>query len=107
MLLLLFVDFPAAIPARYTGSYTVPKYVPMPQAAPARPRAVGEAVKGKRRVHFDARTALEAVVYERDRLDIGVSISGPAIVEQFDATTVLPPGWRGHVDTLGNLVLDR
>ena len=35
----------------------------------------------------------EATLYERDRLDIGSTIAGPAIVEQFDATTVIPPGW--------------
>jgi len=30
------------------------------------------------------------VLYERDRLDIGATINGPAIVEQFDATAVIP-----------------
>ena len=85
----------------------VPKYVPKSGTAPARPRPVAEAAKGKRRVHFDARTALDATVYERDRLDIGVSVAGPAIVEQFDATTIIPPGWRGRVDTFGNLILER
>jgi N-methylhydantoinase A/oxoprolinase/acetone carboxylase beta subunit len=47
------------------------------------------------------------VLYERDRLDIGASIAGPALVEQFDATTVIPPRWNGHVDGYGNLILAR
>ena len=34
---------------------------------------------------------IDAVLYERDRLDIGATIAGPAMVEQFDATTVIPP----------------
>ena len=37
----------------------------------------------------------QATLYERDRLAIGAAIRGPAIVEQFDATTVIPPGWAG------------
>ena len=32
---------------------------------------------------------------------------GPPVVEQFDATTVIPPGWRGKVDGFRNLVLER
>ena len=46
-------------------------------------------------------------LYERDRLDIGTTIAGPAIVEQFDATTVIPPGWTGRVDGYRNLILER
>jgi N-methylhydantoinase A len=34
-------------------------------------------------------------------------ITGPAIVEQFDATTVIPPGWSARVDGLRNLLLER
>ena len=33
--------------------------------------------------------------------------AGPAIVEQFDATTVVPPGWQASVDRYGNLILER
>jgi N-methylhydantoinase A len=47
------------------------------------------------------------VLYERDRLDVGAAITGPAIVEQFDATTVIPPGWRARVDARRNLILER
>jgi N-methylhydantoinase A len=56
-------------------------------------------------VHFDGRRAVRAMLYERGRLPPGARIAGPAIVEQFDATTAVPPGWRGAVDGLGNLVL--
>ena len=44
---------------------------------------------------------------ERDGLDIGVSVAGPAIVEQFDATTVVPPTWSARVDRNRNLILER
>lgn len=83
----------------------VPKYEVRLLPAPAVPRSVAEATKGTRQVHFEAERAITATVYERDRLDIGARLDGPAIVEQFDATTVVPPGWRGTVDAHGNLVL--
>jgi N-methylhydantoinase A len=84
----------------------VPKYEPRETAAPPSPRSVADAVKGTRNVSFNG-SVTDAVLYERDRLDIGASIAGPALVEQFDATTVIPPHWNGHVDGYGNLILAR
>lgn len=42
-------------------------------------------------------------VWERDRLPERAELRGPAIVEEFGATTVILPGWRGAVDEHGNL----
>jgi N-methylhydantoinase A len=84
----------------------VPKYEPRAHAAPPAPRPAADAVKGRRRASFNG-TITKAALYERDRLDIGASIAGPAIVEQFDATTVIPSGWRGQVDGYRNLILTR
>jgi N-methylhydantoinase A len=84
----------------------VPKYEPRAQAAPPAPRPAAGAIKGRRRAAFNS-TIMEATLYERDRLDIGASIAGPAIVEQFDATTVIPSGWSGQVDGYRNLILAR
>jgi N-methylhydantoinase A len=85
----------------------VPKYTP--QAAPAgKPSSPPlPAVKGTRRVFYDPRKAVEATVYDRDKLPVGCGFSGPAIVEQFDATTVVPHGWHVEVDRYGNLILGR
>ena len=44
---------------------------------------------------------------ERDQLSPGHRFEGPAIIDQADATTVLPPGWDGSVDAYGNLLLRR
>ena len=46
-----------------------------------------------------------AIVYERERLPVDAPFEGPAIVEEEGATTVVPPGWRGHRDARGNLRL--
>ena len=82
----------------------VPKYEPRAQAAPGASRSAADAVKGKRQISLNAATT-EATLYERDRLAIGAIVGGPAIVEQFDATTVIPPGWSGRIDGYGNLIL--
>ena len=86
---------------------TVPKYEPRAEPPPTSPQSPEIAVKGTRRLHLSATSSVEATLYERDRLDIGMTIAGPAIVEQFDATTVIPPGWTGRVDGYRNLILQR
>jgi N-methylhydantoinase A len=85
----------------------VPKYEPRAEKPPAVPRSSDIAVKGKRRIHFDGKHSVEAKLYERDRLEVGAVVAGPAIVEQFDATTVIRPGWTGRVDRYRNLILQR
>ena len=84
----------------------VPKYRPRPEASPRAARQA-DAEKGRRTVYFDGETPVQATLYERDRLDIGASVTGPAIVEQFDATTVVAPGWRARVDSYRNLILEQ
>ena len=84
----------------------VPKYQPRVEPPPPSPRALATAIKGERRISLGG-AMIDATLYERDRLDIGSAIAGPAIVEQFDATTLIPPGWRGRVDGYRNLILER
>jgi N-methylhydantoinase A len=45
-------------------------------------------------------------IYDRTSLSAGARINGPAIVTQYDTTTVLPPGWSALVDQAGNLVAE-
>ncbi len=92
---------------RLRARVIVPKYKPEPEAPPAAPRATETAIKGRRRIHLADKSSLHAILYERDQLEIGATIHGPAIVEQLDATTVIPPGWSGSVDAFRNLILRR
>jgi N-methylhydantoinase A len=57
---------------------------------------------GRRRAWFDG-TWHDTPVYRREQLGVGVALTGPAIVEQLDTTTVVEPGDRVRVDALGNL----
>ena len=45
--------------------------------------------------------------YARSRLHPGNRITGPAVIVQMDATTVIPPGWTARVDGYHNLVIER
>ena len=44
--------------------------------------------------------------YERELLRAGDRFEGPAIVEQYDTTTVIPPGLAAEIDAHGNIVID-
>ncbi len=50
---------------------------------------------------------IQTPIYDRTTLKPGVAISGPAIVTQYDTTTVLPPGWRLMVGATRSLIAER
>ena len=65
-----------------------------------------EAVKGERPIWVDAeRGFVEVPVYDRARLRAGHRLQGPAILDQFDSTTVMLAGQHGEVDELGCLLI--
>jgi len=48
--------------------------------------------------------AQDTAVYKREALLPGMTFKGPAIVTQYDTTTVLPPGWLAEVDAFGHII---
>jgi len=61
---------------------------------------------GEKRVWFGGQPRT-AVLYDREKLRPNQRFLGPAIVFQYDTTTVIPPGWETAVDTAGNLIVSR
>ena len=59
---------------------------------------------GRRAVWFDG-TPHDAALYHRGALEAGAAFTGPAIVEQFDSTTVVPPGMSARVDAFLNILI--
>jgi N-methylhydantoinase A len=59
--------------------------------------------RSRRRVYHD--DWLDTPVFERPDLGRGAFLVGPAVVEQLDATTLIPPGWTAEVDAIGTMVL--
>jgi N-methylhydantoinase A len=83
---------------------------PLPPAR--RPRArklLVDAVRGARRAAFGAgrAPAREVRVLTREALEPGVAFDGPALVEEYSGTTLVPPGWSASVTAGAHLLLRR
>jgi N-methylhydantoinase A len=70
------------------------------------------AILGVRRAHFGgspggSNRALSATRIDRERLTPGQRFGGPALVEEFSGTSLLPPGWTASVTSGGHLLLER
>ena len=63
------------------------------------------AAAGSAEVVF-AQGAVVTALYDRDKLQTGNRVAGPALLLQLDTTIVVPPGWAGVVDSYGNLLLE-
>jgi N-methylhydantoinase A/oxoprolinase/acetone carboxylase beta subunit len=64
-------------------------------------------LKGRRRAWFpETRGWTECAVYDRYALAPGSRVDGPAIVEERESTSVLPPGVGASVDEYANLIVE-
>ncbi|HWB47696.1 MAG TPA: hydantoinase/oxoprolinase family protein [Stellaceae bacterium] len=89
--------------AEATGIVRKAEFRPSPDAGPD----PGAAECGRREVWLKETGGFVACpLYDRDRLGAGNRIAGPAIVEQVDATTLLPPGAVATVDPYLNLIVE-
>jgi N-methylhydantoinase A len=68
-----------------------------PAAMATRPIAFGPAERDRVRTR----------VFRREAILPGAELHGPAVVEQDDATTLVPPGAWVRCDALGNLLITR
>ena len=55
--------------------------------------------------YLDHPTFIDSPVYVRDSLGAGITIRGPAVVEQYDSTIVIPPDFTAEIDEFGNMML--
>lgn len=69
--------------------------------------SAAEALVGERQALFTAVSSqpIPVPVYSREALRAGHRMEGPAIIEQYDSTTVICPGQEVEVDSYGNLVV--
>lgn len=73
-------------------------------ASDGRATTVEAACLGTRQVWFDG-IWHATPVYARERLPLDAVVEGPALMEQFDATIVVPPGARAEGDPRGNILI--
>ena len=50
---------------------------------------------------------VETAIVERSGLTDGQGVSGPAIVEEPTATTIVPPGWHAAIAAGGHMLIRR
>jgi N-methylhydantoinase A len=92
-----FVD----LRVRIRGAMSIPE-----PAAPSS-STVGDAFKGSRSMRFQGEIFPEARVFERSRLTHSDEVPGPAVIEQSDATLVVPPGFVARVGAYGTILMTR
>jgi N-methylhydantoinase A len=65
----------------------------------------GAALKGHRRAYFPETGGwIDCPLYDRYNLTTGLQIAGPAIIEERESTSVLPPATTATVDDYANLI---
>ena len=64
-----------------------------------------KAIINRRKVVIEGNTH-EVTVYDRDLLQHGNMVDGPAIIVEYSATTLIPPGFICQVDEYGNLLIE-
>jgi N-methylhydantoinase A len=88
---------------RAVGFGTVPK----PELPRGEPGAASsdDAVVDEHRITFEGEQ-LPTKIYDRARLAPGMRFDGPAIVTEFDSTTVVLPGYAAEIDPYANIVIN-
>jgi N-methylhydantoinase A len=76
--------------------------IPAPKVKLRVPRESARVTPSKEKVVFGGKSVV-ATIHDRD--SISAAFRGPAIVTEYSATAVVPPGWSGTKDRGGNLVL--
>ncbi len=90
---------------RVRGSASFPG-IELPRFDLEGPEPAQDALIQEKAVFIDGRR-LPTSFYLRNRLRPGNQISGPAILLEYSATTLVPPGFQARVDEWLNLILER
>ncbi|MGF7160507.1 N-methylhydantoinase A [Rhodoligotrophos appendicifer] len=107
-----------AFEAAYHGLYGVnPSHVPIElvtwrltargPVVPFHPAGQPPSAEGKPKGHRMVEAwsdGATAPVYDRASLAVGQTIAGPAIIEERETTTILPPNWTATIDAYGCIV---
>jgi N-methylhydantoinase A len=66
-----------------------------------------DAIKSKRQLWFRETGTVDATVYDRRRMPSGLEVAGPVVIESFESTILVPPGWRATMNEDGFVLLTR
>ncbi len=60
-----------------------------------------------RKAYWKETDWVDCPIFDRQSLAVGQSVTGPAIIEEYGSTTVVPRNWAATGDEYGNLILGR
>lgn len=78
------------------------RYAPSPKLD-ARCCGQGEALS--RKVYFDRLGWVDCAVLVREQIDVGWRVDGPAVIEGYDSTLVVPPGTSASIADNGSIIV--
>lgn len=78
-----------------------------PQIKPGQNRHEPAAPFGLRKVYWRSTGWIDVQLFRRSELALDQRIAGPAIIEEYGSTIVMPPLWSLHSDRYRNLILAR
>ena len=85
---------------------TATAVLPKPQQSDVRLAPAAAPQTKTRSVYFlNVDAIVESPLYARNNLQAGSTISGPAVIEQFDTTILVPPGFLLFTDASGNAII--
>lgn len=67
--------------------------------------SIENAFKEEREVYFEDEGWVKTKVYQRELIPVLTDLQGPAIIDQLDTTSVIPPNFTVRVDPYRNLIL--
>lgn len=86
---------------RVRGGFAVPK-----DASAATSASVARK-DGRRTLRINGMDHKDAPIVDRESLSAGDVVTGPAVIEQRDATILVPPGCRATIEASGDILIDR
>jgi len=99
------IDQHIEVTAARVAAIGIVRHNPSPPLRPIH-FSLAEALKERRSVYLGGDWIPACPVYERDRLGGELKIRGPAVIEEFGSTTVVPSCWTVTVDEWGNLRME-
>jgi N-methylhydantoinase A len=67
----------------------------------------GNSLKGRRKAWFRSTGHVDCEVHDRGRISHDGVVMGPAVIESFDSTIVVPPAWKARVTKEGFIRMER
>lgn len=98
-------DSPVEIINMHLASFGRIAKTPIKEIAP-KPYTLDQCVKEVRPVIFEGTGKADTKIYDREKLSPGMTVEGPAIIEEVSASSVIYPGMRASIDSYGDIIIE-